>query len=372
MRRSMIPAVLLGFSCLVWTACSGTQREGEEPNQHVIVVTSPMAQDVVITNPYVCQIHSRRHVDIRVMEEGYLDRIAIQEGQAVKQGDVLFRVIPTLYKAKLDAALAQADYAKVQYLKTQDLLRNKVVSTAETKLYKDKWAEAQAKAELAEAELKFSEVRAPFDGIIDRLYQQQGSLVTKDTLLTTLSDNSVMWVYFNLPEARYLEYKRQDSSSSPSQLKLANTRIELRLADGSPFNQTAGDVVTVEGQFNNETGNIQLRADFPNPDGLLRHGETGTVLIHKTQKHAIVIPQRATFGLLDRTYVWVVGEDHVVHQRLITIQHELEDIFVVKSGVSVSDKIVLGGVRQVHEGEKVNYEYRAPQEVLAHLKFHAE
>ncbi len=128
----------------------------------------------------------------------------------------------------------------------------------------------------------------------------------------------------------------------------------------------------VTAKFNNQNGNIAFRADFKNPDGLLRHGQTGTILIHRTLKNALVIPQRATFELLDKRYVWVVGEDDVAHQRLITIKHELEDIFVIDSGLDAGDKIVLEGVRQIEEGRKVEYEFRKPEEALKNQKFHAE
>src|SRR5262249_3797093 len=114
------------------------------------------------------------------------------------------------------------------------------------------------------------------------------------------------------------------------------------------------------------------RADFENLNGLLRHGQTGNVLIHRTLNNAIVIPQRAVFETLDKLYVYVVDKDDVVHRRLITIEHELEDIFVIKSGLDVKDKIVLEGVRQVHDGEKVEYEFRKPEEALANQKNHAE
>ena len=225
----------------------------------------------------------------------------------------------------------------------------------------------------AQAELNFTIVKAPFDGIIDRLMQMQGSLVGKGDLLTTLSDNDVMWVYFNVPEARYFEFKtREGKTADNSRIKLVDSRIELKLADGSTFHQDAGDVVTVEAKFNNETGNIPFRADFPNPDRLLRHGQTGTVVIHRTIHNAVVIPQRATFEILDKRYVYVVGEDDVVHQRLITVQHELDDIFVIKSGLDVKDKIVLEGVREVHDGDKVEYEFRKPEEILDHQKNRAE
>ena len=148
-------------------------------------------------------------------------------------------------------------------------------------------------------------------------------------------------------------------------------KIELMLANGNKFPQT-GKIGAIEAQFNNETGNIAFRADFPNPDGLLRHGQTGTVLISRTLKNAIVIPQRATFEILDKRYVYVVGKDDVVHQREIAVQNELDDIFVINKGLDVNDRIVLEGGRQVRDGEKVEYEFRSPEEVMANQKNHAE
>ena len=357
---------------------SATAAEHKEQSHHElqkIVVTSPTAKDVVITEPFVCQIHSRRHIEVCALEGGYLQEILVKEGQAVKKGDLMFKIVPTLYQAKLDAELAEAQLAELELNNTRKLHEKKVVSQNEVKLLEAKLAKARAKAKLAAAELNFTDVRAPFDGIVDRLHEQLGSLIAEGDMLTTLSDNSVMWVYFNVREARYLEYKKASTgkgSENTNLLKLPDSRIELVLADGSKFEHEAGDTVTVEGKFNNETGNIAFRADFPNPDALLRHGQTGTVLVHRTLKDAVVIPQRATFELLDKRFVYVIGEDHVAHQRLITIQHELEDTFVIQSGLDVNDKIVLEGVREVRDGDKVEYELRKPEDVLANQKYHAE
>ena len=127
--------------------------------------------------------------------------------------------------------------------------------------------------------------------------------------------------------------------------------------------------VTIEAKFNPETGNLAFRADFPNPDRLLRHGQTGTVWIMRTLKNAVVIPQRATFELLDKRYVWVLDKDDVAHQTLITIKHELEDIFVIDRGIGVGDKIVLEGVREVEENAKVKYEFLKPEDALNNQKF---
>lgn len=324
--------------------------------------------DVTITQQYVCQIHSRRHINVCALDSGYLQEISVKEGQVVKKGDVMFKIRPILYQAKYEAEKAEAKLAELEWKNTKTLYENKggaVVSLNEVLLYEAKMAKAQAKVKQAEAELNFANVTAPFDGIVDRLHEQLGSLIKEGDMLTTLSDNSVMWVYFNVPEKQYLEYMAARKQHEQED------KFELKLANQDMFSQPAQSVI-VEAQFNNETGNIPFRADFPNPDGLLRHGQTGTILIHRTLNNAIVIPQRATFEVLDKRYVYVVDKDDVVHQRVIVVQNELEDIFVIKQGLDVNDKIVLEGARQVRDGDKVEYEFRRPEEVISNQKNHAE
>jgi membrane fusion protein, multidrug efflux system len=336
----------------------------EEPRK--VVVTSPGAMDVTITQPYVCQIRSQRHIEVKALDSGFLEEVLVREGQAVKKGDLMFKLKPVLYTTKRDAELAEARLAELEYLNTKSLFdSNKVVSANEVKLFEAKKDRAKAKADQAQAELDFTEIRAAFDGIVDRQRQQLGSFINEGEVLTTLSDNGLMWVYFNVPEKQYLEYKAAQKQHE------ADDRIDLLLANHDTFPEKCARL-TIEAQFNNETGNIAFRADFPNPDGLLRHGQTGTILIHRTLKNAVVIPQRATFELLDKRYAWIVGDDDVAHQTLITVTHELEDIFVINSGLKVTDKIVLEGVRQVEEGGKVEYEFRKPEEALTKQKFHAE
>ena len=148
-------------------------------------------------------------------------------------------------------------------------------------------------------------------------------------------------------------------------------KIELMLANGNKFDQL-GKIGAIEADFNNETGNIPFRADFPNPNRLLRHGQTGTVLISRVEKNAVVIPQRATFEVLAKRYVYVIDGDNIAHQREITYENELEDIFLISSGLAVDEKIVLEGIRQIRDGDKVEYEDRKPEDVAANLKYHAE
>jgi membrane fusion protein (multidrug efflux system) len=364
MKIPAIPSILLALSCLSLSACERHTEAAHQEHQK-IVATCPQITPVTITQRYVCQIHSQRHIKVRALEMGYLEAIPVKEGQAVKEGELLFNVIPVLYQAKLDAELAEAELARLEFNNTKRLWKDKVVSEQAVKLIQAKLSKAEAKSELAGAELDFAKVKAPFDGIVDRLYHQHGSLVQEGDILTTLSDNSVMWVYFNVPEARYLEYMA-DLKQHKDDLQ-----IELVLANGARFDQP-GKIGAIEADFNNQTGNISFRADFPNPDRLLRHGQTGTILIHRVQDDALVIPQRATFEILDKRYVFVVDKDDVVHQREIAVANELDDIFVIKDHLAVDERIVLDGVRQVRDGDKVECEDRRPEEVVAQLKYRAE
>ncbi len=366
MRTSKVLFPVLALMVLALPACH-QREEQSESEHHTIVATSPKVKDVTFTQRYVCQIHSQRHIEVCALESGYLLPINIKEGQMVKEGEVMFSVNPTLYQAKLDAELAEARLADLELKYTERLAKQNVVSQREVPLYEAKLSKAQAKAKLAEAELKFTDIRAPFDGLIHRLHKQQGSLVKEGEVLTTLSDNNLMWVYFNVPEARYLEFMAGQARDQEKE----SQAIDLVLANGDKFPYRATSL-RIESQFNNETGNIPFRADFPNPQRLLRHGMTGNVLIHRDLHNAVVIPQRATFEVLDKRYVWVIDKDEVVHQREIAVSHELQDIFVIEKGLRVDDRFVYEGVRQVHDGEKTEYEYRNPDEVLADQQHHAE
>lgn len=347
-------------------AAASHSQEGHEEGGHAahkIVVTSPVAKDVVTTERYVCQIHSQRHIEVCALEGGYLEAIPVKEGQRVKQGDLLFKILPILYQAKLESDTAEAQLAQIELQNTEKLFQQKIVAQPEVALAQAKLSKAQANVKLAQAELNFANVKAPFDGIVDRQHHQLGSLVEEGDVLTTLSDNSVMWVYFNVPEKRYLEYE-----ADPNKDEL---QVHLSLANGAIFPQ-AGTIGAIEAVFNNETGNIKFRADFDNPQYLLRHGQTGTILLSRVVKGALVIPQRATFEILDKIYAFVVGDDGVVRQRDIVIQSEQDDIYLLESGLAEGEKIILEGLREVRDGDKIQYEYKTPEEVLSHLKYPAQ
>lgn len=351
----------LGILCC---GASCTSKKEEKEEQIKLLVTSPLAKDTLITKEYVAQIHSYQHIEVRAQEKGYLQKIFVDEGQTIRKGQPMFQIQPLLYQADLQKSQAEANYVGMEYRNTKSLADSNIVSKNELALARAKFDKAKADVSLSKTHLQFTDIRAPFTGMMDHFQARLGSLVDEGDLLTSLSDNSKMWVYFNVPEAEYLSYKEHTKGDSTMQVKLL-------MANNEVF-KYPGAVKTIEADFNNETGNIAFRATFPNPDQLLRNGETGSVMMTVPLRHALLIPQKATFEILEKRYVYVVDKNNVVHQREINIASEMPDLYIVKGGISDHDKILLEGLRKVKDGDKISYTYEAPQKVLPSLKVYSE
>jgi membrane fusion protein (multidrug efflux system) len=273
--------------------------------------------------------------------------------------------MPIIYGAEVQKAMAERSFAEIEYQNTKSLADSNIVSKNELALAKATLSKAEAELALANAHLHFTEIRAPFDGLVGRFRDVRlGSLIDEGDLLTTLSDNGKMWVYFNVPEAEYLNYITKLRSDSLLQVK-------LQLANGDIFDEI-GIVETIEADFNNETGNIAFRATFLNPKKLLRNGQTGNVLMPRPLMNATLIPQKATFEILDKKYVFVIDENGVVRSREIEIGAELNHLYVVKKGLTPKDKILLEGLRKVSEGEAIATKMMQPESVLSHLELYTE
>jgi membrane fusion protein, multidrug efflux system len=298
--------VLLVIS--IFLAACNAHQEKPHVRARKVGVTTVQSKTVTLAEPYSCQITSHHRIEIRAPKQGYVGPISVRDGQSVKRGDLLLQL---------------------------------------TRRW-DKGAENKQDVEF---------INAPFDGIIGRL-PQQGDFVEKSAALTTLSDNSLMQVYFSVPEAHYLEYKSANLDQHKDDLK-----IELVLADGKKFDQF-GKLSAIGTEFH--AGTVAFRADFANPQRLLRHGQMGAVLLSRVHDDAILVPQRATFEVLNKRYVYVVDDTNVVHQREIDVDDEWDDQFVV-TGVRVGEKIVLEGVGYIRAGETVEYEARQPKKDVANM-----
>jgi len=351
-------------ACLILFVSSCAHKKEAHKEESEFQITSPLIKDTTITIEYVSQIRSIRHIEIMAQERGYLEKIFVDEGQQVQKGELLFQIMPNLYEAEQQKAKAEVNFAQIEYNNTEDLANENIVSMNELAMAKAKLDQAQAALNLANTHLEFTKIRAPFNGIIDRFHVREGSLLEEGEVLTELSDNSQMWVYFNVPEAEYLDYKVKLDKNNP-------VEVNLMLANNKMFNHS-GLLETIEADFNNETGNIPFRATFSNPEGLLRHGETGNILISTKLNNALIIPQKATFEILDKKFVYVVDSNNVLHAKQVQIAEELQHIFIIKGGLNESDKILLEGLRKVRENDHISPKFVAPKLAISQLSLYSE
>ena len=360
MKKNLIFTGLIALLCLF--SCTTKKQEKEEAGKYS--VTNPIRIDTSFTKEYVSQIHSVRDIEIRVQEKGFLQNIYVDEGQSVKAGQLLFRISPKIYEAELLKAQAETKAAEIELLDAKTLADKNIVSKSEQAMAQAKLEQARAEVSLAKLHLSFTEIRAPFDGTIDRIPQKLGSLIDEGELLTSLSDNSQVFAYFNLSEPEYLDYQTNIKGRG-------DNKVSLLLANNEPF-KYKGNVELVESEFDNETGNIAFRAKFSNTEKLLKNGETGKVLMTVPVNNALIIPQKTTYEIQDKIYVFVVDKNNVVKSREITIAGAMPDLYVVKKGLSADDKILLEGIQKVKDDDKIKYDYQKPEVVLAHLKLKAE
>ncbi|MFV5695282.1 efflux RND transporter periplasmic adaptor subunit [Flavobacterium sp. LB3P122] len=360
MNKNAVFTGFIALLCLI--SCTTKKEEKEEAGK--FTVTNAVSIDTSFTKEYVSQIRSVRNIEIRAQEKGFLQNIYVDEGQFVTAGQLLFRIMPKMYEAELLKAKAEAKAAEIELQNAKTLADKNIVSRSEQFIAQAKLEQAKAEVALAKLHLSFTEIRAPFAGTIDRIPKKLGSLIEEGELLTSLSDNSKMFAYFNVSEPEYLDYQNNVKGRG-------NSTVRLLLANNQPL-KYKGKVEVIESEFDSETGNIAFRASFPNLDKLLKNGETGKVLMTVPVKNALVIPQKATYEIQDKKYVFVVNKNNVVNSKEITITGEIPDLYVVASGITENDKIILEGVQKVKDDEKIKFEYIAPQKVINHLRLKAE
>jgi membrane fusion protein, multidrug efflux system len=340
------------------TACKAKKEEEKEALEK-FTVTSPIVIDTTVTKDYIAQIQSVQNIEIRTQVKGYLEGINVDEGKYVSGGQVLFNIMSKAYEAEVLKQKAEVKTAEVEFINTKNLADKNIVAKAELAMAQAKLDKEKAELSKAELELSFAKIKAPFDGVIDRIKFKKGSLIDEGGLLTTLSNNKEIFTYFNVSEVEYLDFKAHKTDE--------HQKVSLLLANGD-LHKYKGEIETIESEFDNATGNIAFRAKFPNPELLLKHGETGKVRLTLPLKNALLIPQKCTYELQDKMYVYVVDKDNKLKSRNITIKQKLSNLYIINSGLEVSDKILLDGLQSAKEDEKIVAEFVDPKTVISNLQ----
>jgi multidrug efflux system membrane fusion protein len=367
LRRSFLPSFALTAAAGLLAAClSGCSAKAEQdtteaPPEVPVVTLKTSSQS--LHRDYVADIQAVRNVEVRAQVAGFLEHIYVDEGKPVKKGQPLFRINASAYRNKLSqaqaavaSAQAQAAAVRVESDRVKLLVDKNVIAKTELKLINSKIREADARvadARAGEAAARFSLsytlVRAPFDGVIDRIPLKMGSVVEEGTLLTTVSDLSAVFAYFDVAEGSYMNYTKARREHP----ELHSDSVRLTLANGELYPLT-GHIETAESEFNPNTGSIALRARFSNPDRLLKHGASGKVRLTDQLPAALLLPQKAVFEIQDQNFVYVVDQAGVTHTRSFKPQTRLGDFYVVKEGLKPGERVVYEGAPELHDQQKIN------------------
>lgn len=350
---------LVAALALLASGCAREAPAAEEEPPLAFPVATPKPSDTFYEREYVGEVRAARYAEIRSRLKGVIEAVAVDEGQAVKSGDVLFSIgarelQQELLKARAATKSAEAELklARLEQQNTQLLFEKNVVSEAEMALLSSKIDALSAKLEEAKPaesqaniNLTYAKIRAPFDGVLNRIPKKVGSVVSEDDLLTTIADTSEVHVYFRVSEREYLEYQSTTGNKPPSE-------VSLRLADGR-LHSSPGVIDAVESEVNRETGSLAFRAKFPNPDGTLKHGSSAKVVIKTDVRGALLVPQKSTFEVQGKLYVYVLDDENRAKAREIVPKVRLKDAFVVDSGITEKDRFVLEGVQKIKEGTRI-------------------
>ncbi|WP_300799093.1 efflux RND transporter periplasmic adaptor subunit [uncultured Alistipes sp.] len=362
MKQTFVKAAFM-ICCMAVVSC-GQAPTAMGPGEYA--VTTIATTDREIPSNYSASIRGRQDIEIYPQVSGTIFQLCVTEGQRVSNGQTLFIIDQVPYKAALqtaeaNVAAAEASVATAQltYDSKKELYARKVVSlfdlsTAENNLLTAKAQLAQAEAQRVNAanNLSYTIVKSPANGVVGTLPYRVGALVSASIPqpLTTVSDNSEMYVYFSMTENQLLDLTRRYGSIEETLKNMPD--VELQLNDGSLYDQT-GRIESISGVIDTSTGSVQLRAAFPNKGGLLHSGGSGNIILTTNYKDCIAIPQAATFELQDKVYVYklVDGKASSAPVQVASISNGTE--YIVLSGLVPGDVIITEGVGLLREGTPV-------------------
>lgn len=360
--------LLIAVLTVVLASCGGG-KSGGKPNfgDNEYAVRTVQGQNADLQTTYPATIKGVQDVEIRPKVSGFITKLCVKEGQQVKAGQLLFVIDNVTYaaavrqaKAAVNAAKAQLNTARLTYNNSQKLFKNNVIGSYE--LQSSKNAMESAAAQLAQAEaayvsakqnLDFCFVSSPANGVVGDLPYRVGALVSASSqqALTTVSNNSTMQVYFSMTEKDLLDMTK--TAGGVNAAISSYPAVKLQLADGSIYNHP-GKVATVSGVIDPTTGSVSMRADFPNPERVLKSGASGSIVVPHTATSAVVVPQDAVVEVQDKHFVYVVGKDNKVKYTPVEINSQNDGKnYIITSGLHIGDRFVVNGVSSLQDGMEI-------------------
>lgn len=354
------------MGCLLMVAGCGNGASNGATEAATVPTITVSAKDIEVSEHYPATIQGRQDIEIHPQVSGTISKVNVKEGQKVRKGQSLFIIDQVPFKAALQMAQANVESAKASVATAQlvsdsrtELYEKKVISefdllTAKNQLLSAKAGLAQAEAQLVTAQnnMTYTQVLSPADGVVGTLPFREGALVSPSTPtpLTTVSDNSQMYVYYSLSETKLLALTA--AHGTMDEVLKSLPEVNLELADGSIYAQS-GKIESISGVIDPRTASVSVRAVFPNEGGILHSGASGRVVVTSEMKNAVVIPCTATFELQDLICAWKVVDGKAVTAKLSVQLTDDGKSYIVRSGLNEGDQIVSEGVGLIHEGQDV-------------------
>ena len=361
LTKNFIQPIAGAMLCIFLFSCGGKNAQNGSGMVREYAVMTLQPDSMEWYSNYPAAIKGKRDIEIRPNVSGFITDLRVDEGSVVRKGQVLFVIDTVPYKAALkvaetnvEVAKASTETARLTVENKRELQRRDIISEYDLQMAENSYASAKAQLAQAEAQLvnarnndSYTRVISPLDGVVGEIPFRVGSLVSPSsaTPLTTVSDNSEMYVYFSMTERQILELVAQYGAENFLQ-KLPT--VSLKLSDGSIY-PLKGRIETVSGIIDTQTGSSNMRATFENPNRLLRSGGSGVIMIPMKNDHAILVPQKATYEIQDKKFV--LNDDSTVTSTEITIASiDNGKEYMVTSGLKAGDRIVTEGVNTLKDG----------------------
>ena len=352
------------FTGLLVTSCADSKKKAHDAAQYQTMVVS--RKDMTLQRQYSARMTGRQIVEIRPQVSGCITRICINEGEAVKKGQVLFVIDQVPYKAALEVAVAarksaeaRLATARMNYKNETQLKEGRVVSDVSVETMRNALLEAEASLAQAKAQelnarnnLNYTEVKSPVSGVASMIPWHVGSLVSSNISepLVTVADDSEMYVYFSISENQALDLIAQYGSIE--QFISKAPAVSLRLNNGQNYDQQ-GTISAVSGTIDDKTGAVTLRATFPNKGGLLHNGGSATIVVPTQHKDCVVIPQEATYELQNRMFVYRVVDGKTKATAVTLFPQNNGKEYIVEEGLNAGDTIIAEGAGLLREGVEI-------------------
>lgn len=351
MKKISLPIIAF---LLIFSSCGKKDQQVPDQGPSAYAVQKIITQEATVYQEFTANIEGQQNVEIRPKVNGFIQKIYVDEGQVVKKGQILFKLETQMLNQDASASKAMVQAAQVEVDRLKPLVDRKIISNVQLETAKAKLAQAKSAYRSIAANIGYGTIYSPVNGVIGSLPFKEGSLVnpTGEMPLTTVSDTKNVRAYFSMNEKQLLSFNKTFKGATAAEKLKSTPEVTLILVDDSEYDQK-GKITTMNGLVNPTTGTTEFRADFKNPQGLLRSGSSGIIRLPIVQKDVILVPQKAVFETQGKQMIYVVAAENKVKLRIIQTNGTDDLNYIVTEGLSEGELVVIEGASKLKEDMEI-------------------